>query len=83
MGRIKSSIVIILAFLAIIISPKAFAVEQILDVMLPSSSFLDVPDNYWAYTEISELHHKGILKGYPNQKFRPEAISQEKNLQQP
>lgn len=72
-GRIKSSIVIILAFLAIIISPKAFAVEQILDVMLPSSSFLDVPDNYWAYTEISELHHKGILKGYPNQKFCPEA----------
>lgn len=74
MGRIKSSIIIFLAFLAIVILPKAFAVEQILDVMLPSSSFLDVPDNYWAYTEISELHHEGILKGYPSQNFRPEAF---------
>lgn len=73
MGKVKSSIIIILAIFAVLISPKAFAVEQILNVMLPSSSFLDIPDNYWAYTEISELHHKGILKGYPNQKFRPEA----------
>lgn len=73
-GRIKSSIIIVLALFAMMISPKTFAVEQILDVMLPSSSFLDVPDNYWAYTEISELHHKGILKGYPSQKFCPEAF---------
>lgn len=73
-GRFKSSIIVVLAIFAIFISPKAFAVEQILDVMLPSSSFLDIPDNYWAYTEISELHHKGILKGYPSQKFLPEAF---------
>lgn len=73
-GRLKSSIIVVLAIFAIFISPKAFAVEQILDVMFPSSSFLDIPDNYWAYTEISELHHKGILKGYPSQKFLPEAF---------
>ena len=73
MGRFKLSIIIILTLFSILVLPKVYAVEQILDVMLPSSSFLDVPDNYWAYTEISELHHKGILKGYPSQNFRPEA----------
>jgi len=50
----------------------SYAAEPILDVLLPSSSFSDIPDNHWAYTEIVELHRLGVMKGYPDGKFRPE-----------
>lgn len=52
---------------------SANALEQIIDVILPESSFFDVNENYWAFTEIDELRKLGILKGYPNHKFNPEA----------
>lgn len=57
---------------------KASTAEPILNVILPSSSFYDVSDNYWAYTEIKELYRRGVIAGYPDNKFRPEApISRE------
>ncbi len=57
---------------------KAFATEPILNVILPSSRFYDIPEDYWAYTEIKELSQKGIIAGYPDNKFKPEApISRE------
>ncbi|NQU16477.1 MAG: S-layer homology domain-containing protein [Candidatus Saganbacteria bacterium] len=34
--------------------------------------FKDVPDSHWAYNQISLLATQGIIKGYPNQTFRPE-----------
>ncbi|MGD6875882.1 S-layer homology domain-containing protein [Bacillus infantis] len=35
--------------------------------------FKDIPEGYWAYTEIMDLANKGIIKGYPDQKrFYPE-----------
>lgn len=53
--------------------PKTFAAEPILNVILPSSGYLDIPDNHWAYTEIKELQILGIMKGYPDGKFRPDS----------
>lgn len=50
----------------------ANALEQIIDVILPESSFFDVKESYWAFTEIDELRKMGILKGYPDNKFHPE-----------
>jgi len=51
---------------------KVYSAEPILDVILPSSSFTDVQDNHWAYTEIKELQLIGVMRGYPDGKFRPE-----------
>ncbi|MBR1681668.1 S-layer homology domain-containing protein, partial [bacterium] len=51
---------------------KVYAAEPILDVILPSSSYEDIPDSHWAYTEIKELNRLGVMKGYPDGKFRPE-----------
>jgi hypothetical protein len=31
----------------------------------PVRPFPDVPRNHWAYAAVTELHEKGILKGYP------------------
>lgn len=52
--------------------PKAYAAEPILNVILPSSGYLDIPDNHWAYTEIKELQILGVMRGYPDGKFRPD-----------
>ena len=57
----------------ITIASSANALEQIIDVILPESSFYDVNESYWAFTEIDELRKVGILRGYPNHKFNPEA----------
>ena len=37
-----------------------------------SQKFKDVSKNHWAFTYISELVEKGILSGYPDNKFRPD-----------
>ncbi len=58
--------VIILSF------ARVNAAEPILDVILPSSGYTDVADNYWAYTEIKDLQLTGIMAGYPDGKFRPD-----------
>jgi len=34
--------------------------------------FKDVPESHWAYNQISLLATQGIIKGYPNQTFKPE-----------
>jgi S-layer homology domain len=36
------------------------------------SKFKDVPDNYWAKTEIEFLSSKGIIKGFSDGTFRPD-----------
>lgn len=38
-----------------------------------SSSFTDVPNGQWYTTSVSTLTNAGILHGYPNGTFRPEA----------
>ena len=52
--------------------PDVYAAEPVLNVILPSSNFLDIPDNHWAYTEIKELHRLGIIAGYPDDKYYPD-----------
>ena len=38
---------------------------------LAASTFKDVPENYWAHTEITALADKGIIKGHTDGTFRP------------
>lgn len=38
-----------------------------------SSSFSDVPEEHWAYEYISELTSKGVVNGYDDGSFRPDA----------
>lgn len=38
-----------------------------------SSSFSDVPEEHWAYEYISELTSRGIINGYDDGSFRPDA----------
>lgn len=71
--KIKPFFIIFIFLFYALTHQNVFAAEPILDVILPSSSFLDIPDDHWAYTEIKELHRKGILVGYPDSKFHPEA----------
>ena len=59
-------------------TPKTFCAEPVLNVILPTSNFTDIPDTHWAYTEIKELHRRGVIVGYPNAKFNPDStISRE------
>lgn len=39
---------------------------------LELTRFKDVPENYWAYDQISYLATQGIILGYPDQTFKPE-----------
>lgn len=70
--KLKSYLIILIFLFVLITAPKAFSAEPILDVLLPSSSYTDIPDNHWAYTEIKELNLRGIMMGYPDGKFRPD-----------
>lgn len=36
-----------------------------------STTFVDVPANYWATTAIDEAYRMGFLSGYPNRVFQP------------
>jgi peptide/nickel transport system substrate-binding protein len=36
------------------------------------AKFSDVPEDYWAYKQISKMVELGILKGYPDGTFKPE-----------
>ncbi|MBR2524839.1 S-layer homology domain-containing protein [bacterium] len=68
----KLKLLFISIIFAIMFIPKAYSAEPILDVILPSSGYTDIPDNHWAYTEIKELQLIGVMAGYPDGKFRPE-----------
>lgn len=35
--------------------------------------FSDVPESYWAFSYISEMTERGVLSGYPDGKFYPDA----------
>jgi hypothetical protein len=52
----------------------AFAVQPSLEsnVYGASQFFNDLPANHWAVSQIEEMSNKGILKGYPDQSFKPE-----------
>lgn len=39
----------------------------------PASTFRDLPSDFWAFEVIENLYHLGIVKGYPEGTFRPEA----------
>ncbi len=67
----KYFIIFTVLFLSLI-CPQTFAAEPILDVILPSGGFTDIPDNYWAYPEIRELYRLGIMSGYPDGNFYPD-----------
>ncbi len=38
-----------------------------------AESFRDVPTNYWAYSQINEMVNQGIVGGYKDGTFKPEA----------
>lgn len=37
-----------------------------------SASFLDVPENHWAYAVVEELYDKGVINGMPDGTFNPQ-----------
>lgn len=39
-----------------------------------SQGFNDVPENHWAYPYITELHNYGVISGYTDGAFRPDAL---------
>lgn len=49
-------------------------IGRYLSEMIPQEQpmFVDVPKNYWAYNEISELKDMEIVHGYGHNQFRPE-----------
>lgn len=53
-------------------SPSA-APEDENETPAGSSSFSDVPEEHWAYEYISELTSKGVVNGYDDGSFRPDA----------
>lgn len=36
--------------------------------------FNDIPENHWAYPYITELHNYGVISGYTDGTFRPDAL---------
>lgn len=42
--------------------------------------FSDVGNQYWAYKEICELYNAGVIAGYDDGTFRPEATLQEQSF---
>lgn len=56
-------------------SKKIYEVDQTIvrnsDVTVPS--FSDVPTSFWAYEEISDASQKGLINGYSDGSFRPNA----------
>ena len=61
-------------FLAVVLAISMvlvfFAVRP---VSVSAAGFPDVPANYWAKKQIDYLVSKGVIKGFPNGKFEPEA----------
>lgn len=55
--------------------PKYVGAKRLLQdkPKLADGEFYDVPKNYWAYAEISAFSDKGIIKGYTDQTFHPNA----------
>lgn len=68
----KKYLIILAVAILTLFAPKVFSAEPVLNVILPSSNFLDIPDEHWAYAEIRELHRQGIITGYPDHKFHPD-----------
>ncbi len=60
-------------FAKIIVAAKKFAGETTDTGNLAQSSFSDVRPDYWAYEPIEEARQFGIVTGYPNGTFEPEA----------
>ncbi|OGC04108.1 hypothetical protein A2276_05780 [candidate division WOR-1 bacterium RIFOXYA12_FULL_43_27] len=54
--------------------PVAEARKELVEPAKPLEliRFKDVPENHWAYNQISLLATQGIIKGYPDGNFRPE-----------
>lgn len=38
------------------------------------NSFTDITDGHWAYGYITELHNYGVISGYPDGSFKPDAL---------
>ena len=70
--NIKKYFIAFLFIFSIFFTQKSYAAEPILNVILPVSGFMDITENHWAAEEITELHRRGILAGYPDEKFHPE-----------
>ena len=70
--NLKKYLIIFSIAILTLLAPKVFSAEPVLNVILPSSNFLDIPNEHWAYAEIKELHRLGIVTGYPNDKFHPD-----------
>ncbi|MDD4516339.1 S-layer homology domain-containing protein [Massilibacteroides sp.] len=41
--------------------------------MSEKKEFIDVPETHWAYSAIQEFVSKGIIKGYSDDTFKPDA----------
>lgn len=76
--NLKKYFIIFTLTILTIFAPKSFSAEAVLNVILPTSNFYDIPENHWAYAEIKELHRLGIIAGYPDHKYHPDdSISRE------
>ena len=76
--KIKKYFIIFTLVILTFFAPKSFCAEAVLNVILPTSNFYDIPEDHWAYAEIKELHRLGIIAGYPDNKYHPDdTISRE------
>ena len=41
--------------------------------LMPAIAYPDVDENYWAYPQINKLTEKGVIIGYPDGTFKPDA----------
>lgn len=58
---------------AIFLEPVVAKIEQKYQISFADgkvAKFLDIPEQHWGHDAVTSLHSKGILNGYPGDKFR-------------
>ena len=38
------------------------------------NGFVDIPESHWAHRYVTELHNYGVISGYPDGSFKPDAL---------
>lgn len=57
--------------MAAIIAITGFGIAGTNQAAAGTKNFTDLPSNHWAYSSIQKMQEKGIIKGYPDGKFKP------------
>ena len=59
--------------MAAIIAITGFSIAGTNQAAAATKNFTDLPSNHWAYSSIQKMREKGIIKGYPDGRFKPSA----------